>query len=211
MSRPKTKIVQFMYGDSAYFPYSEQINRYYCQRHGYEYVLCQKTPRADRHVVWHKIPLILEELRDCDYLLFVDADAVFYSHELAVENELIPELSDKVVLMAQDVMGERDRWNPGKPNSGVILTRNTERAREVFAEWNQASDRDEEVRWNWPPTQLALWRHVMPKFEDDIQIVLDYYVVQGRKGQFIRHFAYYPDEVRTNGIKAVHDRLFAGR
>jgi len=205
MTKPKIKIIQYMHGNHAYFPWSEWINRRYCERHGYEYVLRREEPRQDRHICWHKVPMILDELYDCDYLLFLDADAVFYSQELTIENELIPELQGKSILMAQDCGCESLRWNPGLPNSGVILMKNEGRVREFFAEWDSVSEMDEETRWSWPPEQLALWRHILPKF-NDLHVVMDYYILQGRLGQFIRHFCLRPDEERTSAMKAIYKR-----
>ena len=204
---PKIKILQYMHGVFEYYPWSEWINRRYCERHGYSYVVRHDEPRRDRHVVWQKIPVIIDELCDCDYLLFVDADAVFYSHELRIENELIPELHGKSILMAADCGKESLRWNPGLPNSGVILVKNEKRVREFFAAWDNVSKIDMETRWQWPPTQLALWRHIIQNFKDDMRIVLDYYMVQGCFGQFIRHFCLYSDEERTNAMKAIYKRL----
>jgi len=207
MNKPKIKIIQYMYGEHAYFPLSEWINHRYCERHGYDYVLRRDEPRRDRHICWHKVPLILDELHDCEYLLFLDADAVFYSHELTLENELIPELQGKLILMAQDCGSESLRWNPGLPNSGVILMKNEQRVRELFTEWNRISEIDEETRWTWPPEQLALWRHILPKFKNDLRVVIDYYIVQGCLGQFIRHFCLRSETDRTNAMKIIYKRL----
>jgi len=207
MNKPRIKIMQYMYGNLPYFPLSEWINRRYCERHGYDYVLRHDEPRPDRHICWHKVPLTLDELRDCDYLLFLDADAIFYSHELTLEEELIPELQSKSILMAQDCARESLRWNPGLPNSGVILVKNEERAREILAEWDSVSEMDEETRWKWPPEQLAFWRHVLPKYKDDLRIVPDYYIVQGHLGQFIRHYCVCSHKYRVNAMKIVYDRL----
>jgi len=207
MNQPQIKILQYMYGSDEYFVWSEWINRRYCERHRYDYVIRRDKPRADRHICWHKIPLILEELCDCDYLMLLDADAVFYSHELTLENELIPELQDKLVLMAQDCGSELLRWNPDKPNTGVILVKNEDRIREIFTEWNHVSEMDEETRWSWPPEQLALWRHILPKFKDDIRVVNDYYIVHGCRSQFIRHFCLASDEERSNSMKVLYKRF----
>jgi hypothetical protein len=207
MNKPRIKILQYMHGTLEYFPWSEWINRRYCERHGYEYVLRRGEPRRDRHICWHKVPLILDELRDCDYLLFLDADAVFYSHELTLENELIPELQGKSILTAQDCGDESSRWHPGLPNSGVILIKNEERVRQILVEWDSVSEMDEETQWHWPPEQLALWKHILPKFKEDFRIVSDYYIVQGRLGHFIRHFCICPDPVRVNAMKAIYNRL----
>jgi len=209
MTKPKIKIVQYMHGNLAYFPWSEWINRRYCERHGYDYVVCHEEPRKDRHICWHKIPFMTRELRDCDYLLFLDADAVCYSHELTLENELLPELQGKQILMAQDCGNESLRWNPGLPNSGVILAKNTEQVREFLAEWDGISETDEETRWRWPPEQLALWQHIVPKYEGVLRTVIDYYIVQGHLGQFIRHFSLCSEEHRVNTMKAIYRRLSA--
>jgi len=207
MRKPRIKIIQYMYGNQTYFPWSEWINRRYCERHGYDYIVQHDEPRKDRHICWHKVPFILDELHHCDYLLFLDADAVFYSHELTLENELIPALENKSILMSQDCGSELSRWNPGLPNSGVILVKNNERVREFLTEWDGVSELDEETQWKWPPEQLALWRHILSKYVDDMCIVRDYYIVQGSFGQFIRHFALCSDAERANAMKTIYERL----
>lgn len=198
-----------MYGTSEYFLWSELINRRYCERHGYDYVIRRDQPRGDRHINWHRVQMIREELHDCDYLMSVDADAVFYSHELTIENELLPEFRNgKLIVMAQDCGSEANRWNPGLPNAGVILMKNEERTKEIISEWDGLSETDTETRWQWPLEQLAFGRHILPKFKDDVYL-LDYYVLQGYFGQFIRHYYLSSDEVRTNAMKAIYKRLSA--
>ncbi len=206
---PQIKIVQYMYGEFEYFAWSEKICRVYCERHGYEYVLSRKEPRRDRHVVWQKIPTILEELHTCDYLLFLDADAVFYSHELTIEEELIPCMDGKVIMMAQDIAGEEERWHPKHPNSGVIFMRNDPKTRRFLEAWDQVTDKHEETRWNWPPTQLALWHYVLPKYGDCHKLLMNYYRMQGRYGQYIRHYMMYSDRDRTKHMQAIWSRIQA--
>jgi len=183
---PKIKVVQYMHGNFGYFNWSEKINRRYCERHGYDYVVSREIPRDDRHVAWHKVPVILKELRDCDYLLFLDADAIFYSQELTIEDELLPLLGNKLILMAQDFRCETIRDTPGHPNSGVILAKVEKVTGEFFECWNQATEIDESSRWTWPPDQLGLWRVVLPKFSDILHVHPDYYMFQGLYGQYIR-------------------------
>ena len=199
-----------MHGDNEYFIWSERINRRYCERHGYTYTLRRDTPRTDRHICWHKVPVILDELSGCDYLLFMDADAVFYSHELTLENEMIPELRNKPILMAQDCGSETLRWHPGYPNSGVILMKHEERVREFFAAWDRITEMDADTRWKWPPTQRALWKHIVPRFKDVLHVVPDYYIIQGRLGQFIRHYCLRSDQYRTHAMQIIDKRLARG-
>jgi len=204
------KVLQYMHGELEYFPLSEKINRRYCLRHDYEYRIVREEARSDRHTTWHKIPVILKEIRDCDYLLFMDADAIFYSQELTIEEDLIPHMGRYDILMAQDIGNENCRWTPGKPNSGVILMKNNDRVRRFFEYWDKSSDIDESTRWNWPPEQLALWNVVMPKFPDLVNVHSEYYLIQGRYGQYIRHFMFMSTEDKTERLKKFcHSRNIA--
>ena len=200
-NKPVIKVLQYMYGDFEYFQWSEMINRRYCERHGYDYVISRETPRTDRHVCWHKIPVILNELHDCDYLLFVDADAHFYAQELCIEEELIPLMQEKNILLAQDFTCESERWTPGYPNTGVIFTKNNEQTFDFFRVWNEASDVDESTRWLWPPEQRALWNVMLPVFPGMVHTHLDYYMIHARYGQYIRHYSLRTDEERTEKMK----------
>ena len=206
----KIKVLQSMSGDLEYFSWSEKINRLYCERHGYEYVVSREIPREDRHVNWQKITDILHHTNDCDYLLSLDADAHFYSLELCIEDELIPLLNGKEILMAQDIGDETSRWHPGLPNAGVILTKNNRNARSFFELWDNAPESHEECRWNWPPIQLGLWHVVLPKFLGLLQTHPEYYMIQGRYGQYIRHYAGMPDKERVQLMQAFCERRNMG-
>jgi len=195
------KVLQYMHGDVEYFQWSEMINSRYCKQHGYEHIISRETPRNDRHVCWHKVPVILSELHDCDYLLFMDADAHFYSFELTIEQELIPLMAGKPILMAQDIGSENERWTPGKPNSGVMFMKVDDDVRTFFDAWDKSSDIAPSTRWKWPVEQTALWNIVMPKFPGMLQVHPEYYVIQGRYGQYIRHYMLMSDTERTQMMK----------
>jgi hypothetical protein len=197
----KIKVLQTMCSDLEYFSWSEKINRSYCKRHGYEHVVSREVPRKDRHINWQKIADILRCLKDCDYLLFLDADAIFYSHELTIEQELIPLMNGKDILMAQDIGDETSRWNPGLPNAGVILMTTCTKVREFFETWNQAPELYEECRWDWPPIQKGLWHVALPKFPDMVHIHPEYYMIQGRYGQYIRHYLLESNEERAGFMR----------
>ena len=203
----KIKVVQLMYGSWDYFAWSEKINRHYCERHGYEYVVSRETPRQDRHGNWQKVLTVLSELNDCDYLLFVDADAIFYGQEFKIEEELLPIFEDtKLLLMNQDIGCENTRWCPGLPNTGVFLARTCQATREIFEFWNSVSDVDESSRWEWPVEQLAFRSIVLPKFRESIQILDDYYLMQGRYGMYIRHFFLSSDQEREKAMREFYER-----
>jgi len=194
-----------MHGDFEYFAWSEKINRRYCERHGYSYVARRNPGRTDRHINWQKIPDIIAELQDCDYLLSLDADAFFYAQELKIEEELIPLMGDKHVLMAQDFGSEQERWTPGFPNAGVILMKATGQVKRFLADWDQSSEIDDKYKWEWPLEQRSLWEVVLPGHQEIVHIEMDYYRIQARYGYSIRHCFRQDDATRTQAMKQYYE------
>lgn len=174
------------------------INDTYCRRHGYEYVVKSFPSTKNRSSYWEKIPAIREELRHCDFLLYLDADAFFYSHELSLHEELIPYLRDKDILIAADLASEYQRNHPGLPNTGVILFRNTEKVEEILRIWDESSEYPElaQFRFERFHEQEALWRTVWQDYRESFQLVEDYYLMNGYYGMFIRHLMGMSDDER---------------
>jgi hypothetical protein len=113
--------------------------------------------------------------------------------------------------MAQDFGSERERWTPGLPNSGVILTRNSKQAHWVFNEWDGASDIDESSRWQWPPEHLGMWNVVLPKFRELVGVHPDYYMIHCRVGLYIRHYFGMTDAERTEKLKQFYQSRLEGQ
>ena len=203
----KIKVVTYMWGDFKYFALSEKINRMYCERHGYEYVIGRTRPREDSHPAWGKLPVILNEMHDCDYLLYVDADAVFYSHGLRIEDELIPDLRDKVLMMASDCARDGYRVRATLPNTGVILIKVCDKAKVLFEEWNTLPDVDPSMRYADFWEQSAYHKHLMDKYRDILHLNVDYYRMNGLFGQYIRHFLAQSDDARVVRMQRVYNRL----
>ena len=187
-SSPHIKVLQYMHGDFAYFYWSEMINRKYCERHHYEYVISHEQPRDDRNVTWHKIPVIKNELNNCDYLLFVDADAHFYSHELKIEEELIPLLKEKPLLIAQDCVKESSRWRKGLVNTGVIFMKNDVRAHELLTYWDYLSDRTPQWCWGGHYEQTAFDESILKSSHKYVSLLHDYYLMNSPLSLYIRHY-----------------------
>ncbi|MDD3470503.1 MAG: glycosyltransferase family 92 protein [Thermoguttaceae bacterium] len=197
--RPRIKVVQYMYGDSCYFPWSRYINERYCRRHGYTHIVSDEKPsQPDRHLNWHKVTTMIQNLYDCDYLLLTDADTIFYAQELKIERELLPLMDDKLFLFAQDVVSEQTRWTPGYPNAGAILIKNSDQSLEILRAWDDVTRYDSEVRWKWPLEQIGLWRHILPKYGKYFHVHEDYYMIHSLYSMFLRHFCSMPDEMRRD-------------
>ena len=97
--KPTIRIVQYHWGEQRSYGVNRRINEAYCRRHGHELIVKTFMPREDRAVRWSKLPAMREELHDCDFLLYLDADAFLDSHERRIEEELLPLLGDKHIMM----------------------------------------------------------------------------------------------------------------
>jgi hypothetical protein len=96
---------------------TSKIMTAYAKRHGYAAVIATKRIDASRSPAWSKLLLIeryLDENRDCDWLLWIDADALIANLEHRLE-DLVDENVD--FLVAADS-------SPSPINTGVFLVRN---------------------------------------------------------------------------------------
>lgn len=207
-TKQKIKVVQYMWGaQNLSYDLDRKINKAYCERHGYVHIVRTHSPRTDRSVHWEKIPTMRHELCDCDYLLFLDADAFFYSHELRIEDELLPQLEDKQIMMAADYACEEMRHQPNKPNSGTILVRNSETTAEMLKVWDESSERPEleELRFHSFHEQDACYRTIWQEYAEDVKLLKEYYLMNGYKGIFIRHLMATSDEERSSIVRKFMD------
>ena len=213
----KIKVSSFTYGrlnqPGSYFDMSCAINEAYCQLHGYDYVVerlpadCQVV--RHRHENWKKVGHCRRMLNDCDYLLHIDADAVFYSWILKIEEELIPRL---VSVKANMVLGA-DVQNMShtmkkidRVNAGVILMKNDAQTAKMLEVWDSVSDIPEwqYTRWQWPLEQEAL-EYIRAVFPGSIKPLKNFFLMNGEYGQFIRHFTIGDHDNKFLEIKAVYD------
>ena len=150
-------------------------------------------PREDRAVRWSKLPAMREELHDCDFLLYLDADAFFDSHERRIEEELLPLLEDKQIMMSAGQTADSRRQTAAEvvptPDTGVVLVRNSTRAAEMLRVWDETSDHPD-LRWFCfhPPYEQGLCFQVMrQEYPDEVKLLTESHGMNGVNGMFIRH------------------------
>ena len=89
----KIVVAQFYTDNVTYGDYARQINERYCQLNGYTYFVERETKKIKdrlegRSWTWYKPHLIsdaFEQHPDCDYVLFLDIDAIFSSDTRRIE------------------------------------------------------------------------------------------------------------------------------
>jgi hypothetical protein len=187
--KPKIKIVQcFWEGRKRSDSMNRDINETYCLRNGYEYIVKTFIPRDDRAYRWSKIPAMREEMHDCDFLLYLDADVFVFSHDLRIEEELIPQLENKQIMMSvQDNQ---------LSHTEIIFVRNTEKAAKMLRVWDESSEHPEmeEFRFKSPCEQEAFCRTIMKDYADDVKLLDEYYLSKSSCGMCVRHLMGMKDE-----------------
>jgi hypothetical protein len=128
---PKICVLQFYTPNVSYGKFSEEINRKYCEKHGYDYIVEKDDEKlrslaADRAFTWIKPRLINQVIGDYDYVLFMDIDAIFCDFEKKIEEFIEPGF---------DLVAAEDYGAHSKMNAGVLLFRNCDWTRNFLGDW----------------------------------------------------------------------------
>jgi|TARA_B110000908_G_C10241023_1_gene446070 hypothetical protein len=129
----KIVVCQFYTSNVSYGKYSEKINQKYCEDNGYDYYVEKdgdkiKSKIGSRSWTWYK-PLLIEEVfnshPDCDYVLFMDIDAIFSNNSRRIEEFITNDFS---ILMTND-------YGPSLVNAGVMLLKNNQFSKDFIKNW----------------------------------------------------------------------------
>lgn len=129
----KIVVAQFYSENVVYGNYSREINERYCNLHGYTYFAETNTEKIKdrlqgRSWTWYKPHLLRDvfiQYPDCDYVLFLDIDAVFSTDTRRIE-EFIDDTSN--IIMTND-------YGPSIVNAGVMLVKNTDWSKTFINDW----------------------------------------------------------------------------
>jgi len=58
-----------------------ELNRHYAQSHGYDFVCYRSLPDPNLNPSWNKLRVIQQEIANCDWIFWIDADAVFVNRQ----------------------------------------------------------------------------------------------------------------------------------
>jgi len=129
----RVTIVQFYTDNVSYGKFSEAINKKYCGSHGYSYFVENNTQKLkqlaeDRAFTWIKPKIILEELEknECDYVLFMDIDAIVCDHSIKIEDFIDENF---------DIVATEDYSSHCLMNAGILLIKNSDWSKNFMKEW----------------------------------------------------------------------------
>lgn len=129
----KIVIAQFYSKNVSYGEFAEKINRNYCEKNNYEYYVETDTEKMldklqGRSWTWYKPHLIkdvFEKYPDCDYVFFLDIDAIFSSNDRRIEEFIVENNS---ITMTTD-------YGPSLVNAGVMLLKHDDYSKEFLNKW----------------------------------------------------------------------------
>lgn len=71
-----------------YSKYVFDINRSYCEKNKYTYIQYNDVIDTNRPVPWSKILAIKKHINDFDWIMWIDADAMFFNHDILIEDRI---------------------------------------------------------------------------------------------------------------------------
>jgi hypothetical protein len=180
---------------------SSKIIARYARRHGYQALVAREILDSARHPAWSKLLLIEQFLvnhPDCDWLMWIDADAVITNPAQRLE-DFVDEDVDFVV-------GKDRSANP--INTGVFFIRNCEAALQMLRLAYTKVQFLHHPCWEQPAVTEAL-RECSGTLRTRVvsRRLFNSFFDEYEKGDFIIHFAGCNHEAKLSGVKGVVDSM----
>lgn len=120
------KIAVLQFYDDSFKEISDitaAANERWCRRMGYAYVRAHVADFGNRHPCWMKLRLIAELLPKCDWLFYLDADALVTDPQFDLQNIIRFIEGDRIMAVCEDANGM---------NAGVLLVRSCAPAQKLI-------------------------------------------------------------------------------
>lgn len=106
--------------------YGQQTMIDYCSNHNYTFHVEKEQLLPDLPAHWTKLALLLRlsRERDCDYIVWLDADIMITNQNIKIENIIEEHMHGKDFLLSRDISEEI--------NTGVWIIRNTEYTKSIL-------------------------------------------------------------------------------
>lgn len=149
------------YGKCDYGDFASLNHHEYANKHGYSYVkkIVNNDDYQDWHPTWIKIDVLKTYLPIFDYVVWIDADAVFYNQDVKIE-DFIEDNIDLVIPKLELDRVSGNVWT--NTTTGFMIWKNSEWSRSVLDElWNDPK----EYRFEFFHEQTRLDEILKPNFE----------------------------------------------
>jgi hypothetical protein len=113
------------YGEICY-----NINKMYCNKFNIDIVLSNNKKYNSRHSAWERLPLILDNISNYDYVMWIDADAFFYNDSGNIL-DIIQEYNNFNFIFSRDINTTKD----SDINTGFMIIKNSEYSINFIKRW----------------------------------------------------------------------------
>ena len=110
------------YGDITY-----KINKIYCNKYEIELIVCNNKTLHNRHSAWERLPLILKHIVDYEYIIWIDADAFFYTNTPNII-DIINNNKDLNFIFSKDIENNNI-------NTGIMIIKNSQYSIDFINKW----------------------------------------------------------------------------
>ena len=187
------------YGEINYY-----INKKYCEKYYIELILATNKKYNNRHPAWERLPLLLDNIVNYDYLIWIDADAFFYGDVNNITDFII-EKSVYNFIFSNDI-------GDNNINTGIFIVKNNQYSIDFLKKWAY----DEELYINNPHPGFWDQGVLIDMYNKNIleiqtnSIVVDYGILQHfgedelntlHNKPYIFHLAGQPYDIRYNVSK----------
>jgi hypothetical protein len=108
-----------------------EINKKYCEKYNLEIIL-SNDKKINRHSAWERLPLLIDNISNYDYLIWIDADAFFYNDA----NNIVDIINDNINV---NFIFSNDIGN-NNINTGVFIVKNSQYSIDFLNRWLNDED-----------------------------------------------------------------------
>ena len=180
---------------------SNKNHRFYAQKHDYTYLCYDDTMVDGRYVTWNKVFVIKELLQSFEYVMWIDADAIFTNMNITLES-IIEKNPQKQLWVCDDIGG----W---RLNTGVMIWKKSIWSTKVVDDWA----RMEKIPHNQGAEQQQLINY-LAKHDNDCKQwhvynrkVFNTHPKEHKQGDFILHMMGLSGEERIATFKRWNTQL----
>lgn len=192
-----------------YARHSIEINKQYCQLHGYKFHVFDKNLTPDLPINFSKLQATLDLAEDgetvAEYIVHIDADAIFKEQMYPLEAIIHKYFTGLTAFIAGEDCYDRTICSkPGRMNSGVYIVKNNIIGRNIIEKWLQSARKGGKCHKyvdTFPNCQLVFTHCV--QFSELMAFIriVPYNVLNGRDGLFIQHLMQETNRNRTDFFK----------
>lgn len=176
------------YGKCDYGDFSSINHHDYANKHGYSYIkkIVRNEDYHDWHPTWIKIDVLRKYIKDFDYIVWIDSDAVFCDQEIKIE-DFIQDDVDLVIPKMEMDREHNTMWT--HTSTGFMIWKNTDWSRNML-----------DLLWETPNEYRTQFFHEQSRLD---QLIFDNFLQPNGKNILNKEFVDIVNPVVLNNIKII--------